>query len=58
LLKEVVTSSEETRRRDVFGKMRLAEGTYTTGQIDRGAWEEAIEADYAAWLASDEGQRA
>lgn len=58
LLEEVVTSSEETRRRDVFGKMRLAEGTYTTGQIDRGNWEDAIEADYAAWLASDEGQRA
>ena len=50
LLQEVVEHSEETRRRDVFGKMRLAEGRYTSGQIDRAVWADDIEADYAAWL--------
>lgn len=61
LLQEVVAHSEETRRRDVFGKMRLAEGAYTSGQIDRSVWADEIEADYAAWLDSEElserGQR-
>lgn len=54
LLQEVVEHSEETRRRDVFGKMRLAEGRYTSGQIDRGVWADEIEADYQAWLDSQE----
>jgi len=57
LAEEVVTTSEETRQRDVFGKLRLAEGRYTTGQIDRGGWEEAIEADYQAWVAAGGGER-
>ncbi len=54
LLQEVVEHSEVTRRRDVFGKMRLAEGRYTSGQIDRSVWADDIEADYAAWLDSEE----
>lgn len=51
LAEEVVTYSEEVRQRDVFGKLRLAEGSYTTGQIDVGIWAEAIEADYEDWMA-------
>lgn len=51
LLQEVVERSEDTRQRDVFGKLRLAEGTYTSGQIDVGTWAETIESDYTGWLA-------
>lgn len=51
LAREVVDRSEDTRQRDVFGKSRLADGVYTSGQIDRDVWEDAIEADYVAWCA-------
>jgi regulator of RNase E activity RraA len=51
LVEEVVIRSEDVRQRDVFGKARLAEGRYTSGQIDRSEWEPAIEADYQAWAA-------
>jgi regulator of RNase E activity RraA len=46
---EIVEYSEETRMRDVFGKLRIAEGAYTSGQIDTLNWEPAIVADYEAW---------
>ncbi|MGH7910553.1 MAG: RraA family protein [Candidatus Dormibacteraceae bacterium] len=49
LLEEVVTRSEEVRLRDVFGKLRLSEGTYTSGQIDNSEWARDIEADFATW---------
>ena len=52
LVQEVVEASEDTRFRDVFGKLRLAEGTYTSGDIDRETWEPAIEADFRAWAAA------
>ena len=32
-----------------FGKMRLAEGTYTSSQIDTQTWESEIQADYQRW---------
>ena len=50
LAEEVVTRSEDVRQRDVFGKQRLAEGTYTSGQIDVSVWADEIEADYQRWL--------
>ena len=50
LLQEVVEASEDTRQRDVFGKMRLAEGAYTSGEIDVSVWLDHIEADYQKWL--------
>jgi regulator of RNase E activity RraA len=53
LLEEIVVSSEDTRQRDVFGKLRLAEGVYTSGQIDVSIWDPAIEEDYGRWLADD-----
>jgi hypothetical protein len=37
------------RQRDVFGKSRIADGVYTSGQIDVSTWAEEIEADYASW---------
>jgi regulator of RNase E activity RraA len=51
LVREVVERSEDTRQRDVFGKQRLAERRYTSGEIDVGVWAEPIEADYQEWLA-------
>ena len=51
LAESLVTVSEQTRLRDVFGKARLAEGMYTPGQIDR-QWSEEIDADFDRWLAS------
>lgn len=47
---EVVEASENTRQRDVFGKARLADGKYTSGEIDTGTWADHIETDYTEWL--------
>lgn len=52
-LQEVVEFSEDTRQRDVFGKQRLAEGKYTSGEIDVSVWADHIEADYAEWVKSE-----
>ena len=52
-LEEVVEFSEDTRQRDVFGKQRLAEGKYTSGEIDVSVWADHIEADYAEWAKSE-----
>lgn len=49
LVKEVVEESENTRVRDEFGKMRIGEGKYTSGEIDVQTWRDDIEADYTAW---------
>jgi hypothetical protein len=49
LAEEIVLHSEETRLRDEFGKMRLAEGAYTSSQIDTQTWEPEIQADYLRW---------
>ena len=35
--------------RDEFGKLRLAAGTYTSGEIDVPNWREDIQADFAQW---------
>jgi 4-hydroxy-4-methyl-2-oxoglutarate aldolase len=57
LLQEVVEASEDTRQRDVFGKQRLAEGAYTSGEIDVSEWAEHIEADYLEWTKVGGGRR-
>ncbi len=49
---EVVTRSEDVRQRDVFGKSRIADGIYTSGQIDVSTWADDIEADYLAWASA------
>jgi len=49
LVQEVVERSEAIRVRDEFGKMRLDEGKYTSGEIDVPTWREDIEADFQAW---------
>jgi regulator of RNase E activity RraA len=48
LAQEVVEVSEDVRVRDTFGHQRLAEGKYTSGEIDM-AWREDIEADFQEW---------
>ena len=45
---EVVEKSEETRMRDYFGKMRIGEGVYTPGEVDRG-WSDPMNEDYENW---------
>lgn len=50
LVQQVVERSEDTRQRDVFGKLRLAEGRYTSGEIDVSTWQDHIEADYQEWV--------
>jgi 4-hydroxy-4-methyl-2-oxoglutarate aldolase len=49
LAQEVVETSEAIRVRDEFGKMRIAEGKYTSGEIDVSTWRGDIEADFQAW---------
>jgi 4-hydroxy-4-methyl-2-oxoglutarate aldolase len=51
LAEEVVKRSEDVRQRDVFGKSRIADGIYTSGQIDVSNWAEEIEADFKEWVA-------
>jgi regulator of RNase E activity RraA len=46
---QVVETSEIVRLRDLFGHQRLAEGVYTSGQIDA-RWSDAIETDFSGWL--------
>jgi regulator of RNase E activity RraA len=51
LAEAVVTRSEDVRQRDVFGKSRIADGIYTSGQIDVSEWAAEIEADFQKWVA-------
>ena len=46
---EVVEQSEAIRVRDEFGKQRLDEGRYTSGEIDVPNWRADIEADFEEW---------
>ncbi len=43
-----VAYAEDVQSRDRFGKLRIQEGVYTAGDIDR-QWEAPIEADYQEW---------
>ncbi len=49
LAEGAVDHAEDTQFRDRFGKLRIGEGVYTAGDIDR-QWEGHIEADYQEWL--------
>ncbi len=50
LAQEVVEQSEAIRVRDEFGKQRLDEGRYISGEIDVPTWRADIEADFQEWL--------
>jgi regulator of RNase E activity RraA len=54
LAHEVVRDAELTILRDVFGKQRIREGTYTSGQIDS-EWTDAIKNDFYNWLEQNQG---
>jgi regulator of RNase E activity RraA len=49
LAAEVADVSEDIRVRDEFGKLRLAQRTYTSAEIDVAAWPDHIEADFQRW---------
>jgi len=49
LAEEVVARSEDIRVRDEFGKLRISQGRYTSGEIDVHVWRDDIEADFQAW---------
>ncbi len=52
LAEEVAEQAADTMMRDRFGKFRLAEGRYTSGEIDVAVWRQDIEADFAEWRQS------
>jgi 4-hydroxy-4-methyl-2-oxoglutarate aldolase len=54
LVLEVVEKSEAIRVRDEYGKQRLDEGIYTSGEIDVPTWREDINADFQAWRKANE----
>lgn len=49
LAAKAAEQSAEIRRRDKFAKLRLAEGRYSTSQMDVDVWDESIQQDYEAW---------
>lgn len=52
LVADIVKDAEESLLWDTFVKMRLTEGKYTSGQVDKG-WDQidqAIKDDYRNWL--------
>ncbi len=51
LAKQVVEAAENIAERDTFGHLRLRQGRYTPGEIDR-AWPDEIETDYKTWMAN------
>tara|TARA_B100001765_G_C19391351_1_gene288021 strand:+ start:118 stop:675 length:558 start_codon:yes stop_codon:yes gene_type:complete len=48
LAEEVVITSEDVRLRDEFGKLRLSQGVYTPGEVDR-AFSKEMEEDFDTW---------
>ncbi|MBQ6989463.1 MAG: RraA family protein, partial [Clostridia bacterium] len=49
LAEDVVTRAEKSHIRDVFGFIRLREGTYSTAQIDT-AWTYPMMEDFVNWF--------
>lgn len=49
LAETVAERAEDVHVRDIFGKLRLSEGTYTPAEIDVGKWADHIEEDFQGW---------
>ena len=49
LAEETIINAEFVALRDQFGHLRLREGKYTPGQIDR-QWTDDIKKDFLKWL--------
>jgi regulator of RNase E activity RraA len=54
LAEAVVERSENVRLRDYFGQMRIREGVYTPGEVDR-KWSEKMDADFDQWQKANPG---
>ena len=52
LAERAAQESIETRRRDEFAKSRLAEGRYSTSQMDVVIWADHIVSDYRDWCSA------
>jgi len=52
----VVVGAEKSQVRDVFGFVRLREGTYTTAQIDS-AWPVSLWEDFKNWFDNDDAAK-
>ena len=52
LAEEVVTTSEYIRLKDEFGRLRLSEGVYTPGEVDR-EFSAAMNEDFERWKAEN-----
>jgi len=48
LAQQVVEKSESIRLHDYFGQMRIREGVYTPGEVDR-KWSEEMDKDFEEW---------
>ena len=55
LADEVVVRSEEIRLKDQFGQQRIAEGTYTPGEVDR-QFSDAMNEDFDNWKKEQAGK--
>lgn len=51
LAESTVEYAEDVQSRDRFGKLRIGEGVYSAGEIDR-KWAEYIETDFQNWLST------
>lgn len=57
LATELASASADTAARDVFGKLRLREGRYSSAGIDTSPWDAEIEADFQQWRELEAGTR-
>jgi 4-hydroxy-4-methyl-2-oxoglutarate aldolase len=53
LAEEVCSASEATHRRDIFGKLRITQRTYSSAEIDVSPWPDYVDADFAEWSKSN-----
>ena len=54
LAEEVVIKYERVLLKDMFGKMRLSQGKYTSGEVD-GGWSQEMNDDFTQWLKDSVG---
>lgn len=55
LAERVADAAEEVSVRDEYGKGRIADGTFTSAEIDVEPWAEHIEAAFASWRSERAG---
>jgi 4-hydroxy-4-methyl-2-oxoglutarate aldolase len=55
LAAEVADAAEDVAERDVFGKLRISERTYSSAEVDVAVWPEHIETDFLQWRSTRRG---